>query len=183
MGERPVLRYYKENDDVPDLKYGAEDAACFDICSYLPQGRVVKMWNRHNEMIEAVVDEFEGVVIPPHCRALIPTGLYFEIDPNYSVRVHMRSGASIRKGLMLTNGTGVIDWSYANEACQPVVNTSETGVVIGNGEALCQAELVPHRQIGFERIFTPPKPRTNRKGGFGSTVTGQTSLADLAPQQ
>jgi dUTP pyrophosphatase len=43
---------------------------------------------------------------PPQERALIPTGLIFDIPEGYSIRIHPRSGMALKYGLILANCRG-----------------------------------------------------------------------------
>lgn len=170
--EKPVLEYYKMYDDVPDLVYSTEDSACWDVASYIREGDEVRMISDKNLEYQQIVGADRMLQIPAHHRALIPTGIIYWIAEQWSVRVHARSGNSLKMGLILANSEGIIDYGYYHEAKQPVINTSSLPVWVPNGMRICQAEMVPHFQVQLRRTDTVPYQRTNRAGGFGSTGTG-----------
>ena len=51
----------------------------------------------------------EDMTIPPGKRALIPTGLCFEIPPGFEVQVRCRSGLAAKHGVMVLNSPGTVD--------------------------------------------------------------------------
>ena len=62
----------------------------------------------------AVLDE--PLTLAPMERALVPTGLAIELPGAHTVAlVYARSGLSIKHGLCMANGVGVIDSDYRGE--------------------------------------------------------------------
>ena len=51
----------------------------------------------------------EEVTIPPFGRALVPTGLSFDIKDGYEIQVRSKSGLPIKQGLMVLNSPGTVD--------------------------------------------------------------------------
>jgi len=51
----------------------------------------------------------EDVVIPPFGRALVPSGLCFDIKDGYEIQVRTKSGLAINQGLMVLNSPGTVD--------------------------------------------------------------------------
>jgi dUTPase len=49
------------------------------------------------------------VVIPPFGRALVPTGICFDIPEGLEIQVRTKSGLAINQGLMVLNSPGTID--------------------------------------------------------------------------
>ena len=69
----------------------------------------------------AVLDE--PLTLAPMERALVPTGLAIELPGAHSVAlVYARSGLSIKHGLCMANGVGVVDSDYRGELKVPMVN-------------------------------------------------------------
>ena len=110
-----------------------------------------------------------SVTIPAHHRAIVPTGIVFDIPKGYSVRLHPRSGLSIKKGFIVANCEGVIDSDYFHEIKALMVNNSDEDIVIEHGDRICQAEIVKCVEHVIEETFDEPKQRTDRVGGLGST--------------
>ena len=80
-----VLNYVKLNDDVPNPKYNYEGDSGFDLYST------------------------EEISIPPFGRALIPTGLMFDIPDGFEIQVRSKSGLAINQGLFVLNSPGTVD--------------------------------------------------------------------------
>jgi len=165
-----------------------ELSACFDIHAHLrgpvisedrtPEFRKIKMIDRMNHATEVMPEvtwdsdtPHTTVVVPPNSRALIPTGMVFNIDSDYSIRVHPRSGLSWKYGVTLVNCEGVIDSDYQEEVFIPLINTTEVPYVIEHGDRIAQFEIVRYNDTIEDLTITEAEPtrKTNRVGGFGST--------------
>lgn len=163
-------------------EYSTTHAACFDMFVNLGDGcQQIEGYSEFNRKIvryafppENVTDKNSVsariVTIHPRERLLIPTGIQMDIPVGYSVRLHSRSGNSLKRGLVLINSEGIIDSDYRHQVFIPIVNLSGVEIVIQHGERICQAEIVPVVKVtGFPRIDFPLEQITNRTGGFGST--------------
>ena len=168
--ERP-LGYYKMADDVKDPIVGSPNAACFDLHAYIPHGTKVKCFNKENIKQEMESTNVDGgmITVYPKDRVLVPTGLIFDIPHQCSVRLHARSGLSLKEGLVLANAEGVIDEDYVDPTFAMITNISDVPVKIKNGERICQAELVYQPNFALMPITEAPEQKTTRDGGFGST--------------
>lgn len=111
----------------------------------------------------------EGIVVQPMERRLIPTGIAIELPGSNTVGLlFARSGLSLRQGLALANGVGVIDSDYRGEVQVPMVNLSDLPVEINNGERIAQLLVMPVEIPDMIEIDNLSD--TNRgQGGFGST--------------
>ncbi len=109
------------------------------------------------------------LTVPPMGRVLVPTGLAIAIpDPLYGAFVFARSGLSVRHGLTLSNGVGVIDSDYRGEIRVGLVNLSQEPYTIVPGERIAQLVVAPVRQ--FSPVEAEELDDTARgTGGFGST--------------
>lgn len=152
--------------------YGTPQSACFDISACLTPGSTITIYSNKNERRNMVLER-EWVNIDPGERYLIPTGWAVECPSGYSLRVYSRSGLSLKSGLMLVNGIGVIDEDYRHEVCVLFANTSRCATKIEHGMRICQGEFVPqsHRVSEFQPIDITDDQwfTTSRTGGFGST--------------
>ena len=106
---------------------------------------------------------------PPWARALIPTGIVFNIPNSYSVRLHPRSGLAFKRGISLSNCEGVIDSDYVEEVFVSIINFSKNAVRIKHGERIAQAEMIRSLFWSVKETSTRPGIKTERIGGFGST--------------
>ena len=110
----------------------------------------------------------EPVVIPPGGRALIPTGLFMEIEPGYEVQLRARSGLAIRHGICLANGIGTIDSDYRGEVQVALINLGEEPFTVNNGERI--AQMVAAAYVRTEIQPAEELSASERgAGGFGST--------------
>ena len=80
----------------------------------------------------------EPVTIDPGKRALIPTGLFMEIEPGYEVQLRARSGLAIRNGICLANGIGTIDSDYRGEVKVALINLGEEPFTVNSGDRIAQ---------------------------------------------
>ena len=115
----------------------------------------------------AVLDE--PLTVQPMQRVLVPTGLAIELPGAHAVAlVYARSGLSIKHGLCMANGVGVIDSDYRGELRVPMVNLSDTPYTIQPGERVAQLCIAPVWQAAF--TAADALSDTDRgAGGFGST--------------
>ena len=100
---------------------------------------------------------------------MVPTGLILDIPIGYSVRLHPRSGLSLKQGLVLANAQGIIDSDYVEELFVLMYNMSDNVMTINNGDRICQGELIKTDKYTIEETLIQPKIKTDRKGGMGST--------------
>lgn len=113
----------------------------------------------------------EDITIGPFGRALIPTGLSFDIKDGYEIQVRSKSGLAINQGLMVLNSPGTVDSGYLGEVKVILFNTNNYEVNITKGMKVAQAVLCPVVNGGWvdldEVNDITNKDRGNR--GFGST--------------
>lgn len=108
------------------------------------------------------------VTIPAHQKAMIKTGLKFDIPKGYMVKVYLRSSVSLKTPLVLANGVGIIDEGYKGEIGILVANISDSYYTIDKGIKLAQGELRKYEQAHIEE--TNEIGNSDRgEGGFGST--------------
>ena len=110
----------------------------------------------------AVLDE-------PMERALVPTGRAVELPgPQAVALVYARSGLSIKHGLCMANGVGVVDSDYRGELKVPMVNLGQQPYTIQPGERVAQLCIAPVYTAAF--VPADALGQTQRgEGGFGST--------------
>lgn len=111
----------------------------------------------------------EPLTLDPMQRALVPTGLAIELPgPECVALVYARSGLSIKHGLTMANGVGVIDSDYRGELRVPMVNLGAEPYTIAPGERIAQLCIAPVWQAAF--VQADALNDTDRgAGGFGST--------------
>ena len=113
----------------------------------------------------------EPLTIAPMQRVLVPTGLAIELPgPDCVALFYARSGLSIKHGLCMANGVGVIDSDYRGELRVPMVNLSDAPYTVQPGERVAQLCIAPVWQAAFVPVETLTDTARGA-GGFGSTGT------------
>jgi dUTP pyrophosphatase len=120
-----------------------------------------------------------SIKIMPGDRILVPTGLIFDIPEGYSVRIHPRSGLSLKQGLVLANLEAVIDSDYVQETFVLLANNSSVDQTINNGDRIAQAEMIKSEEYILWEIFDAPIQKTDRAGGLGSTGISVFAIEDV----
>ena len=90
------------------------------------------------------------LTVAPMQRVLVPTGLAIELPGAHSVAlVYARSGLSIKHGLCMANGVGVVDSDYRGELKVPMVNLGREAYTIQPGERVAQLCIAPVYTAAF----------------------------------
>ena len=169
------LYFHKLNPEVKAPIRATEGSACFDLCSFLPEDSLVKVYiNHHDQDIEIRERKVvKGrVQINPTERMLVPTGLIFDIPKSHSLRLYPRSSLALKQGLTLANNVGIIDSDYVQPVYMMIYNISGYQQFVKDGERICQAELVLEQPSVLMEVYEQPERKTDRDGGFGSTGKG-----------
>lgn len=163
--------FFKLYENAVMPQFGTQQAACFDLRAHLittsGMPREIKFVDSSREY--TCIAAGPSIIIPPNSRALVPTGLVAKIPEGFSMRIHVRSGIALKRGLCLANGEGIVDSDYYNELFMLVLNTTNADVTIEHGEKICQGELVPVLRYALGEIHIEPTQTSDRVGGFGST--------------
>ena len=69
-----------------------------------------------------------SIILPPGDRALVPTGLYFELPENYELQVRPRSGLAAKNGITVLNTPGTVDRGYRGEIKIILINLSHVKI-------------------------------------------------------
>ena len=115
----------------------------------------------------AVLDE--PLTLAPMQRALVPTGLAIELPGPRAVALgYARSGRSIKHGLCMANGVGVVDSDYRGELKVPMINLGTEAYTIQPGERVAQLCIAPVYTAAFAQAAELGDTQRGA-GGFGST--------------
>lgn len=163
--ELGVYRIDPENDF--EIKFQTEDSACFDLAGYFKFGDRIKVYQNDGTVNERKVNEY-GLILHRGERALIPTGLIFDIPKGYALEFYARSGTSLKLGLVLNNAPAQIDSDYVNQSFLSIGNIGQSQY-IASGERIAQAKLVKLVETKIVEIKDAPQQKTSRNGGLGST--------------
>lgn len=113
----------------------------------------------------------EPLVIPSGGRALIPTGIAIALPGSaYVALLFARSSLGAKRGLLLSNGVGVIDSDYRGEIRIGVYNFTNEPCIVENGERLAQLVVIPTASLPV-RETQELEDTARGAGGFGSTGT------------
>jgi len=165
------LHFYRTDPAVNEPIRATTGSACFDLCSFLPENSEVNIYmNSHEQLDKRIRKVVDGKIqINPHERALIPTGLIFDIPKGFSVRLYPRSSLALKQGLTLANNVGIIDSDYVEPVYMMVYNISGYQQFVFDKIRMCQAEMVRELPYIIMEIDVRPEQKTDRDGGFGST--------------
>lgn len=109
-----------------------------------------------------------SIVLKPGERAMIPTGLSFEIPPGYEIQARPRSGLAAKNGISLVNTPGTIDADYRGEVKIILINHGQESFEVKDQERIAQLVLAPVMLADLQVV--QDLGLTERGvGGFGST--------------
>lgn len=143
------ISYVKLSETAHEPYRGSEEAAGYDL--YADLG-----------------GEGQAVVIMPGEYRKISTGIAIALPPNTFGALYPRSGMATKRGLVLANGTGIIDSDYRGPIIAAVKNTSNEPQVIGHGERIVQLVVEPYVTVHFNEVETIGTTARG-DGGFGSS--------------
>lgn len=112
------------------------------------------------------------ISLPSGQRRVIPTGIKAVFAPEemdtWHLQMYVRSSVGIKDGVVLTNGTGVVDPDYYTgqndgDMMLALLNTSDKLVKYKAGDRICQAVFMIHG------LTSDDKAVGDRVGGIGST--------------
>lgn len=141
------VRRLAHAQDLPLPRRASEGAAGFDLCAAVA----------------------ESVVLLPGKRAVIPTGLAFEIPPGFEGQVRPRSGLARRYGVTVVNSPGTVDSDYRGEIVILLINHGEEPCPIERGERVAQIVFAPVARNVAWREKDELAPSERGEKGFGST--------------
>jgi len=121
--------------------------------------------------IRAAVGADESQVLEPGARALVPTGLIFEIPEGFEAQIRPRSGLAFKHGLTCLNTPGTIDSDYRGEVKVLLINLGDDAFEITRGLRIAQMVIAPVVQATIELRKTTSSTARGASG-FGSTGTG-----------
>jgi dUTP pyrophosphatase len=135
------VNFKKLHPDALIPTYGTDGAAAFDLYA-----------------VEAITEAN---------RAVVKTGISFEIPEGYALFIKPRSGLAFNQGVEAFQGT--IDSDYRGEVKVLLTNgNSEHYISVAKGDRIAQAIILPLPRITFKEVFEL-SDTLRGAGGFGST--------------
>ena len=107
--------------------------------------------------------------LAPGATALVSTGLAIHIgDPRLCAVLLPRSGLGHKHGIVLGNGTGLIDADYQGPLMVSLWNRGQEAFTIQPGDRIAQLVLLPVVQAEL-RVVDSFEESARGQGGFGHT--------------
>ncbi len=141
------MRIVSRSGRMPE--YATSGSAGFDISAYLDEPMTLKAGE----------------------RALVPTGLFFEVPEGYEAQVRARSGLAVKHGIGLVNGIGTVDSDYRGEIKVPLINWGASDFTIRDGDRIAQVVITSYEKVKLE-LSDSLSETARGAGGFGHTGTG-----------
>ena len=145
--EQKIVKYSVLSPLAKVPAYATAGAAAADLCAALEQPKNIPTIQR---VLVTTVES--GEQQRAGCVAL----------------VYARSGLSIKHGLCMANGVGVVDSDYRGELKVPMINLGTEPYTIAPGERVAQLCIAPVWQAAFVPAATLNETERGA-GGFGST--------------
>ena len=131
--------------------YGSAQAAGADLCACLGNGG--------------------SLVLEPHKRAMVSTGVRIALPEGFEAQVRPRSGLAAKAGITVLNSPGTVDSDYRGEVKVILINHSDEPFVIHDGDRIAQMVIARHESASFEVVASLDDTQRG-EGGFGSTGIG-----------
>ena len=109
-------------------------------------------------------------IIPAGQHRLCHTGVHIAIPKGHVGMVFVRSSTGIKKHLVLSNGTGIIDAGYRGEIMLSLHNTGHRSQHIPAGDYIAQLVVTP---IARNNIAEVPHLDNTQRGTNGIGSSGQ----------
>lgn len=110
----------------------------------------------------------ETIVLQPHERVLVPTGLFMALPQGYEAQIRPRSGLAAKHGITVLNSPGTIDADYRGEIKVLLINHSDQAFEIKDSERIAQMVIAQYTQVEWEQVDELDST-TRGAGGFGHT--------------
>lgn len=109
------------------------------------------------------------MTLQPGDAALIPSGIAIHLaDPQLCAVILPRSGLGHRHGIVLGNGTGLIDADYQGPLLISTWNRGREAFTIEPGDRIAQLVILPIVRMGLQVVDTFVDSARGA-GGFGHT--------------
>lgn len=172
------MHYVFEEDDKTTMAFEKVKYVCFEKDS------ILNGFQPTNEIYDRIVlpkRQTSGsagydfvtpydIALRPNERVVIPTGIKARLKRGCVLQLHIRSSVGIKKGVVFSNCTGVIDADYYSNKSNDgdimlaLWNTSDRlDVIFKAGERIAQGIIMPYEIVEDDDVDTV------RTGGVGSS--------------
>lgn len=121
------------------------------------------------------------IILHPHEHSpIIPTDIKARMGEDEFLACHIRSSLGMKRGISLTNTTGIIDSDYYSNSdndgniCFQLKNNSEHTVIIQKGEKVFQGIFQKYLKVDGDDV------KLERIGGIGSTGQKEKIMVDIS---
>lgn len=150
MSGMKISLSFKNESTNPDPEYATAGSSGFDLRANLET----------------------SITIPAGQRAIVPTGLFFEIPDNFEIQVRPRSGLAAKNGVTVLNTPGTVDADYRGEVKVILINLGNEGFEINHGDRIAQgvmAAVTAKNYVNLIKVNNISDNTERGAGGFGST--------------
>jgi len=134
-----------------------------------PRAKLPQYQHKHDAGMD--ICAIDDQVIRAGHRALILTGLAFELPDYCQIEVRPRSGLAIKHGITVLNTPGTIDSNYRGELGVILINHAFEDFKITAGDRIVQIVFMPYYTANL--VDSELLEDSDRgSGGFGSTGVG-----------
>lgn len=172
----PEVDYTQEDFE---NEFGSLDAPNYDFINKVQFNFVNKSTNPNPEYategssgLDLRANLEEPMVLNVGKRAIIPTGLFFEIPPHFEIQIRPRSGLAAKNGVTVLNTPGTVDADYRGEIKVILINLGEEPFTINHGDRIAQAviaSVIGKNVILLNQVSEISDNTQRSSGGFGST--------------
>jgi dUTP pyrophosphatase len=138
---------------------------------YTSDDPLVKL--KYNYITDSGFDLYstKDILIEGFGRALVPTGIRFDIGEGFEIQIRSKSGLALKQGLMVLNSPGTVDEGYTGEVQVIIFNTNKEPFQITKGMKVAQAVLSKCFSGRVVNLVKVDKINDKDRGdnGFGST--------------
>ena len=139
-----------ENKDLVTVPKRATDgSAGLDLAAAIPDDKMLK----------------------PGERAIIPTGLAFDIPNGYEGQVRPRSGLAFKYGVTVLNSPGTIDSDYQGEVKVILINHGDKDFIVTKGMRIAQIVIAKYENAALNQVKNFDVKTERGAKGFGSSGT------------
>lgn len=111
----------------------------------------------------------EDVSMAPGDIRIVGTGISIELpEKNIEAQIRSRSGLAAKKGVIVLNSPGTIDYGYRGEVGVVLINLGEKKIVVRKGDRIAQM-VFAHVYRGHFIEINELAESERGAGGFGST--------------
>lgn len=117
--------------------------------------------------LDLAYDGKEPLIFKPGDHKTVHTGFSLELPRGTFGLVVIRSSLGMR-GLILSNGVGIIDEDYRGEIRMPLYNHGEEEIILEPAERVGQMIVMPYLRLDLEKADSLDETERNH-AGFGSS--------------